>query len=96
MTTQLYLKNIPFTSSEADVAEAVLEALRSAPEQKGTPQVGSVSLPINRQRGTICGFGFVSIHTGTLTEDEAVAAVFGTEISGRRLHVDRYVPKERR
>jgi hypothetical protein len=96
MVSQFYLKNIPFGATEESVSEAISECLNSAPGQTKRAKVGSLSLPDNRERDGIAGFRFVSILTGSLTADEALEALFGLDIGGRKLHVEPYISKAER
>jgi hypothetical protein len=96
MVTQLYLKNLPFNLEVGNLQTKLDFALNDSPVQTGTAKIGAISLPANREREGISGFGFVSIFTGSLTEDESIEALFGIDIDGRKLHVEKYVAKERR
>ena len=96
MILQLYIKNIPFAADTDSLSEALSSELNAHPDQTKTAKIGSLSLPENRERGGIAGFGFVSILTGSLDEEQTIECLFGLDLDGRKLHVEKYVPKERR
>ena len=76
MVKTIYVGNLPFSSSEADVRELF--------EQHGTVQ--SVKLITDRETGRPRGFGFVEME-----EDEANAAIEalnGVDCGGRSLRVN--------
>ena len=79
----LYVGNLPFTTTQAD-----LEQLFG---QYGT--VTKVQVISDRETGRSRGFGFVEMSSGA---DEAVAAMNGAEYQGRRLTVNEAKPREER
>src|SRR5437764_9420328 len=79
----LYVGNLPFTTTQAD-----LEQLFG---QYGT--VTKAQVITDRETGRSRGFGFVEMSSGA---DEAVAAMNGAEYQGRRLTVNEAKPREER
>jgi len=79
---KLYVGNLPFTASEADV--------RTLFSQHGT--VESVSLPTDRETGRPRGFGFVEMSNDS-EADAAIAALNGANHLGRTLNVNEARPK---
>ena len=82
-TKNLYVGNLPFTTTQAD-----LEQLFG---QYGT--VTKAQVISDRETGRSRGFGFVEMSSGT---DEAIAAMNGAEYQGRRLTVNEAKPREER
>jgi RNA recognition motif-containing protein len=82
-TKNLYVGNLPFTTTQAD-----LEQLFG---QYGT--VTKAQVIMDRETGRSRGFGFVEMSSGA---DEAVAAMNGAEYQGRRLTVNEAKPREER
>jgi len=82
-TKNLYVGNLPFTTTQAD-----LEQLFG---QYGT--VTKAQVITDRETGRSRGFGFVEMSSGA---DEAVAAMNGAEYQGRRLTVNEAKPREER
>ncbi|MBN9122145.1 MAG: RNA-binding protein [Planctomycetes bacterium] len=82
-TKNLYVGNLPFTTTQAD-----LEQLFG---QYGT--VTKAQVISDRETGRSRGFGFVEMSSGA---DEAVAAMNGAEYQGRRLTVNEAKPREER
>ncbi len=81
----IYVGNIPFTATADD--------LRQLFEQYGV--VESVSVITDRETGRSRGFGFVEMPN--LNEAQAaIAALHGTEMSGRPLTVNEARPREPR
>lgn len=81
---KLYVGNIPYTSTEADLREMF--------EKHGT--VHSVNLIVDRETGRPRGFGFVE-----MDDDDAVAAMealHGAEVGGRTLKVNEARPRPER
>ena len=81
MTKRLYVGNLPFSSTEADVRELF--------ELHGT--VDAVNLITDRESGRPRGFGFVDMDDDGA--EAAIAAQNGVEFGGRRLVVN--VARER-
>jgi RNA recognition motif-containing protein len=75
MAKTIYVGNLPFDASEADV--------RALFEKHGNVQ--SVKLITDRDTGRPRGFGFVDMDNGA---EEAIAALDGTEFGGRSLRVN--------
>ncbi|MEO0413661.1 MAG: RNA-binding protein [Verrucomicrobiota bacterium] len=73
---KLYMGNLPFSFSEADLRE-VLEPF--AP-------IVDVHLPIDRETGNPRGFAFVTLSSRELGE-QAIEALNGAEIGGRNARV---------
>lgn len=82
-TKNLYVGNLPFSTTQAD-----LEQLFG---QYGT--VTKAQVISDRETGRSRGFGFVEMSSGA---DEAVAAMNGAEYQGRRLTVNEAKPREER
>jgi RNA recognition motif-containing protein len=81
---KLYVGNIPYTSTEADLREMF--------EKHGT--VHSVNLIVDRETGRARGFGFVE-----MDDDDAVAAMEAlndAEVGGRTLKVNEARPRPER
>ena len=79
---KIYVGNLPFTTSEAD-----LTALFS---QHGT--VEKVTLPTDRETGRPRGFGFVEMASNEDGE-KAITALNGSQVGGRTLNVNEARPK---
>ena len=79
----LYVGNLPFTTSEQDLHQLF--------GQYGT--VTKAQVIMDRETGRSRGFGFVEMSTGT---DEAIQALNGAEYQGRRLTVNEAKPREER
>src|SRR5580658_6699321 len=79
----LYVGNLPFTTTEQDLQQLFA--------QYGT--VTKAQVIMDRETGRSRGFGFVEMSSGT---DEAVAAMNGAEYQGRRLTVNEAKPREDR
>ncbi len=76
MTKSIYVGNLPFSASEADV-----EALFAA-----HGQVHSVKLITDRETGRPRGFGFVEMEP--TAAEEAIKQLDGAEFGGRNLRVN--------
>ena len=83
MSTNIYVGNLPFSTSEEEV--------RKLFEEYGT--VDSVNLITDRETGRLRGFGFVEMSTGAA---EAMEALNQSEMGGRRLTVNPAKPREER
>jgi RNA recognition motif-containing protein len=79
----LYVGNLPFTTTEQDLTQLF--------GQYGT--VTKAQVIMDRETGRSRGFGFVEMSSGA---DEAVAAMNGAEFQGRRLTVNEAKPREER
>jgi len=79
----LYVGNLPFTTTEQDLSQLF--------GQYGT--VTKAQVIQDRETGRSRGFGFVEMSSGT---DEAIAALNGAEYQGRRLTVNEAKPREER
>ena len=73
---KIYVGNLPFSASEADV--------RTLFSQHGT--VESVSLPTDRETGRPRGFGFVEMSQADAAR--AIQSLNGHEMGGRQLRVN--------
>ncbi|MDA0256191.1 MAG: RNA-binding protein, partial [Chloroflexi bacterium] len=84
MVQKIYVGNLPFTSTEADI-----ERLFTA-----HGEVISVALPTDRETGRPRGFGFVEMSS----EDapKAIQALHGADFGGRTLNVNEAKPREDR
>jgi RNA recognition motif-containing protein len=80
---KIYVGNLPFTATEADV--------RTLFAQHGT--VESVSLPTDRETGRPRGFGFVEMSQADAAR--AIQSLNGQEMGGRPLRVNEAQDKPR-
>ncbi|HXR91824.1 MAG TPA: RNA-binding protein [Steroidobacteraceae bacterium] len=80
---KIYVGNLPFSASEADV--------RSLFSQHGT--VESVSLPTDRETGRPRGFGFVEMSQADAAR--AIQSLNGHDMGGRQLRVNEAQDKPR-
>jgi RNA recognition motif-containing protein len=83
MSKNLYVGNLPFTTTDED--------LRDAFSAYGT--VARVQVISDRETGRSRGFGFVEMESGG---DEAIEGMNGTELNGRTLTVNEARPRENR
>lgn len=83
MSKKLYVGNLPFTTTEAD--------LRTLFAQYGS--VTSVSIVMDRDTGRSRGFAFVEMSDGA---EAAINACNGTQMAGRTLTVNEARPREDR
>lgn len=81
----IFVGNLPYTVSEADLEAAFAEY----------GSVRQVHLLTDRDTGRMRGFGFVSMETLT-QEEAAIAALDGAEWHGRSLKVNKAKPREER
>lgn len=81
--SKIYVGNLPFTASEADV--------RALFAQHGT--VESVSLPTDRETGRPRGFGFVEMSQADASR--AIQNLNGYSMNGRALRVNEAQDKPR-
>jgi RNA recognition motif-containing protein len=81
---KLYVGNLPFTATEAQVRELF--------EKHG--DVSSVALVSDRETGRPRGFGFVEIDDAGMAK--AIASLNGYELDGRALMVNEAQDKPRR
>src|SRR5262245_53394344 len=79
----LYVGNLPFTTTEQDLQQLF--------GQYGT--VTKAQVIMDRETGRSRGFGFVEMSSGA---DEAIQAMNGAEYQGRRLTVNEAKPREER
>jgi RNA recognition motif-containing protein len=80
---KIYVGNLPFSASEADVRQLF--------SQHGT--VESVSLPTDRETGRPRGFGFVEMSQADAAR--AIQNLNGHEMAGRQLRVNEAQDKPR-
>ncbi|HEY3731806.1 MAG TPA: RNA-binding protein [Steroidobacteraceae bacterium] len=80
---KIYVGNLPFTASEADV--------RALFAQHGT--VDAVSLPTDRETGRPRGFGFVEMNQADAAK--AIQSLNGYSMDGRPLRVNEAQDKPR-
>jgi RNA recognition motif-containing protein len=83
MSTNIYVGNLPFDSTE--------EAVRDLFSAYGT--VESVKLITDRETGRLRGFGFVEMAEGA---DEAINALNQSTFGGRALTVNLAKPRQER
>jgi RNA recognition motif-containing protein len=83
MATNIYVGNLPWSSTEEEVREAFA--------QYG--EVEKVNLIEDRETGRPRGFGFVEMASGG---EEAIRALDGTDFGGRTLKVNTARPREKR
>ena len=76
MSKKIYIGNLPFTTTEAE--------LRTALERHGS--VESVSVVMDRETGRPRGFAFAEMAEDTAASD-AIRALDGTAFAGRNLKV---------
>jgi RNA recognition motif-containing protein len=81
----IFVGNLSFTATE--------DAVRSMFEAYGT--VERVSIVTDRDTGQAKGFGFVEM-TNDAEAERAIAALSGTELSGRALTINEARPKTER
>jgi RNA recognition motif-containing protein len=80
--SKLYVGNLPFTATEAEVEDLFA--------QHG--EVNSVALPTDRDTGRPRGFGFVEMSDADAAK--AMRALDGTQFGGRDLRVNEARPRE--
>lgn len=85
MSKKLYVGNLPFSATEADVTEAFAVI----------GNVLSVKLINDRETGRPRGFGFVEMEKDA-DADAAIAEMNGRDLGGRELVVNEARPQERR
>jgi RNA recognition motif-containing protein len=83
MSKKIYVGNLPFSATEAEVRDLFSEF--------GT--VDSVNLITDRDTGRPRGFGFVEMADGA---DEAIQALHQKDMDGRSLNVNEARPREDR
>lgn len=83
MSKNLYVGNLPFSTTADDLREAF--------EPYGT--VTSAQVVADRETGRSRGFGFVEMSSGA---EEAISALDGQEFQGRALRVNEARPREER
>ncbi len=83
MSKKIYVGNLPFSATEDEVRELF----------SGYGNVTSVNLITDRETGRPRGFGFVEMESGG---DEAIEAVNGSDMGGRRLSVSEARPRNDR
>ncbi|HSR51318.1 MAG TPA: RNA-binding protein [Acidobacteriota bacterium] len=81
MSKRIYVGNLPYSTNEAELRELF--------EQHGA--VDDVSLIYDRDTGRARGFGFVEMEDGDA--DDAIDALNGSELGGRRLTVNEARPR---
>jgi RNA recognition motif-containing protein len=81
--TKIYVGNLPFTATEAD--------LRTLFSQHGN--VDSVSLPTDRETGRPRGFGFIEMSNADAAK--AIQSLNGKDMGGRPLRVNEAQDKPR-
>jgi RNA recognition motif-containing protein len=77
MSKKLYIGNLPFTSTEAD--------LRALFARHGS--VESVNVITDRETGRPRGFAFVEMEDASAAQD-AIRALDGTDLGGRNIKVN--------
>ncbi len=77
MSKKLYIGNLPFTSTEADLKE--LFARHGAVE--------SVNVIMDRETGRPRGFAFVEMEDASAAQD-AIRALDGSDLGGRNIKVN--------
>ena len=83
MSKNLYVGNLPFTTTDEDLREAF--------SAYGT--VARAQVISDRETGRSRGFGFVEMETGG---DAAIEGMNGKEMNGRNLTVNEARPRENR
>jgi len=84
MSKNIYIGNLPFTSTESEVSELF--------SQYGN--VEAVRLITDRDTGRPRGFGFVEMDDDGA--DKAIEALDGTDLGGRNIRVNEARPREER
>jgi RNA recognition motif-containing protein len=79
----LYVGNLSFSTTDADLMQAF----------SAYGQVTKAQVIMDRETGRSRGFGFVEMASGA---EEAVTAMNGAELQGRRLTVNEAQPREQR
>ncbi len=83
MSKKIYVGNLPFSATEAEVRDLFTEY----------GSVESVNLITDRETGRPRGFGFVEMSSGA---DEAIAALNNTDMGGRSLNINEARPRVER
>ena len=84
MSKKLYIGNLPFTSTEAD--------LKTLFARHGT--VESVAVIMDRETGRPRGFAFVEMEDATAAQD-AIRALDGSDLGGRNIKVNEAQDRDR-
>lgn len=84
LSNKLYVGNLPFTSTEADLKDLF--------GRHG--DVGSVSVITDRETGRPRGFAFVEMAQASDAQD-AIRALDGTDLGGRNIKVNEAQDKQR-
>ena len=84
MSKKLYIGNLPFTSTEAD--------LKTLFGRHGT--VESVAVIMDRETGRPRGFAFVEMEDATAAQD-AIRALDGSDLGGRNIKVNEAQDRDR-
>ena len=82
MVQKIYVGNLPFQSTEAEIEQLF----------SGYGEVLSVALPTDRETGRPRGFGFVEMSNEDAAK--AIAALNGKDFGGRSLNVNEARPRE--
>ncbi len=82
MVQKIYVGNLPFSATEADVRNLFAEY----------GEVVSAALPTDRETGQPRGFGFVEMADDAARK--AIAALNGKDFGGRALNVNEAKPRE--
>jgi len=85
MAKKIYVVNLSFQTTEADVSEMF----------GNVGQVESVQIITDRDTGRSKGFGFVQMADDAAAE-KAIAALNGKEVNGRQLTVNEARPMEKK
>jgi RNA recognition motif-containing protein len=85
MAKKIYVGNLSFQTTEADVSEMF----------GNVGQVESVQIITDRDTGRSKGFGFVQMSDDAAAE-KAIAAFNGKEVNGRQLTVNEARPMEKK
>ena len=85
MAKKIYVGNLSFQTTEADVSEMF----------GNIGQVESVQIITDRDTGRSKGFGFVQM-TDDAAAEKAIAAFNGKEVNGRQLTVNEARPMEKK
>jgi RNA recognition motif-containing protein len=83
MSTKLFVGNLPFSLSEANLEEIF--------SQSG--KVVSVSIPVDRDTGRKRGFAFVEMENQSEAE-QAIRELNGSNVEGRQIVVNPSRPRE--
>lgn len=94
--SELFVKNLDFDVTERELADEIAHVLRNAQptDYAGECRCSIVKIPRDYESGGSRGFAFVTVDTGLLDADQAATALFGHELQGRGMHVEKLRPRK--